>query len=102
MGKLLFPGNWQVAISDPYAFCEYVFGKEVKGLLDEYEHYCQYWNDRDINKVAVGRSPLTWKSEMNIMNLKSNADLDKWFGHIRSGIIMNIHGVDTMLFSDSD
>ncbi len=102
MGKLLFPGNWQVAISDPYAFCEFALGMEVKGLLQEGEHYSHYWNNKKISKVASGRSPLTWKSEMNILNFKNNAELQKWFGHLKSGIVFNIHGIDTMLMADSD
>lgn len=102
MGKLLFPGNWQVCISDPYAFCEYIFGSEPKGLLAENQHYSQYWLNKNIDIVASGRSPLTWKSEMNLLHLKNNKDIVKWFGHIHSGIIFNIHGVDTMLMADSD
>jgi hypothetical protein len=103
MGKLLFPGNWQVCIADPYAFCEYVFGMpEVNGLLEENQHYCEYWNNRDVDTVASGRSPLTWKSEMNILHLQNNEKVKKWFGHIHSGVIFNIHGVDTMLMADSD
>ena len=33
VGKLLVEGSYEFAIVDPYAFCEYVFGMEVKGLL---------------------------------------------------------------------
>jgi hypothetical protein len=102
MGSLIFNGCWQVCISDPFAFCEYVFGLEVKGLLAENEHYCHYWNEKGVTKVASGRSPLTWKSEMNILNLKNNAQLDSWFGHIHSGVVFNIHGIDTMLMADGD
>jgi hypothetical protein len=102
MGKLLFPGNWQVCIADPYAFCQFIFGMEVTGLLQEGEHYSYYWNNKNIDTVASGRSPLTWKSEMNILNLKNSNLLNKWFGHIHSGIIFNIHGIDTMLMADSD
>jgi len=102
MGKLLFPGNWQVCISDPYAFCEHLFSLPVKGLLQEGEHFSGYWNKNKIDTVASGRSPLTWKSEMNILHFKNNDNLKKWFGHIQSGIIFNIHGIDTMLMADSD
>ena len=102
MGKLIFPGNWQVCISDPYAFCEYAFGLEVKGLLEENQHYCDYWTSKNIDTVASGRSPLTWKSEMNVLHLQNTEEIRKWFGHIHSGVIFNVHGVDTMLMADSD
>jgi hypothetical protein len=102
MGKILLPGNWQVCISDPYAFCEHIFGLPVKGLLQEKEHYCKYWIDKNVYTLASGRSPLTWKSELNILHLKDNEYTSEWFGHIHSGVIFNIHGVDTMLMADGD
>lgn len=102
MGNLVFNGNWQVSISDPYAFCEHAFGMSVRGLLSENEHYSWYWNQKGASIVASGRSPLTWKSEMNILNLQQRSLLDYWFGHIHSGVIFNIHGVDCMLMADGD
>lgn len=101
-GKLQISGNWQVAIADPYAFCEHLLGLEVKGLLKEGEHYCKYWMKKGIGKVASGRSPLTWKSEINILHFREDEEIRKWFSHLESGIVFNIHGIDTMLMADSD
>jgi hypothetical protein len=101
-GKLQIGGNWQVAIADPYAFCEHLLGLEVKGLLKEGEHYCKYWMKKGIGKVASGRSPLTWKSEINILHFREDEEIRKWFSHLESGIVFNIHGIDTMLMADSD
>ena len=65
-------------LSDPYALCEHIYGLEIKGLLNEFEHYSQYWNERNVNKVAAMRAPLTWCSEVNLLNFKSNyKKLDK-------------------------
>lgn len=102
IGKLLVDGNFQFMISDPYALCEYIYGMEVKGLLSEFEHYSDYWNKRKTNKVLAQRAPLTWRSESNILNLQSNDKLEKWFGHIYSGIIYNVWGMDCMISADSD
>ena len=102
IGKLLVKGNFQVMISDPYAFAEYVFGLEVKGLLKDKEHYSKFWNDRNVDRVAAMRSPLTWRSEVNVLNLKNNKDVNFWYKYIKSGVIYNVHGVDTMLHADSD
>ncbi|GIU69838.1 MAG: hypothetical protein KatS3mg002_1074 [Candidatus Woesearchaeota archaeon] len=101
-GKLQISGNWQVAIADPYAFCEHLLGLEVKGLLKEGEHYCKYWMKKGVKEVASGRSPLTWKSEMNILHFREDEEIRKWFSHLESGIVFNIHGIDTMLMADSD
>lgn len=100
IGKLLVDGNFQFMISDPYALCEHIYGLEVKGLLNEYEHYSKYWNKRDVKNVLAQRAPLTWRSESNVLNLKNNENIDKWFGHIYSGIIYNVWGYDTMQHAD--
>lgn len=101
-GKLLLNGNYQVAVSDPYALSQHSLGLKVTGLLGENEYYCSYWNDRGVNKVSALRSPLTWRSEVNKLSLKKGKRLDKWFGHIKSGVIYNIFGIDTFLQADSD
>lgn len=102
IGSLVINGNYQAAVSDPYAFCEFVFGFEVKGLLEENEYYCNYWNKKNIKTVIGLRSPLTFKSEVNLLNLKNNEILKKWYGNISSGVIYNVHGVDCMLHGGSD
>jgi hypothetical protein len=102
IGKLLVDGNFQFMISDPYALCEHIYGLEIKGLLNEYEHYSKYWNDKNILNVIAQRAPLTWRSESNVLNLKNNDDIKKWFGHLYSGIVYNVWGYDTMQHADSD
>ena len=102
MGKLLVSGNYQVMISDPYAFCEYMFGMEIKGVLARDEYYANYWNELDKDKVCAMRAPLTWRSEINRLNLKNNDKLKEWYQYINSGIIYNVHGVDCMIAADSD
>ena len=98
-GKLLMNGNFQVMISDPYAMLEHTFGLPVVGLLKEFEHYSDFWNKRDVGTVAAMRSPLTWRSEVNILHLQ---EYSEWFQYITSGIIYNVHGCDCMIAADSD
>jgi hypothetical protein len=102
IGNLLMDGNYQAMVSDPYAFMEHMFGLPVNGLLSRYEHYSQYWNKKGVSQVAACRAPLTWESEVNILNLQHNEELDYWFSHLQSGIIYNVHGNDVMLQADSD
>ena len=102
IGKLIVDGNFQVMISDPWAFCEYLFGMDVIGLLKNKEHYSYYWNQKNINTVIAMRSPLTWRSEVNKLNLKDNSKLSIWFKYLKSGIIYSVHGTDCMLAADSD
>ena len=102
IGTLLVNGNFQVAISDPYALMEYVCGLEVKGLLQEHEIFADYWIKRNVNKVAAMRAPLTWRSEVNVVNIKQGSETNEWYSYLYSGLVYNIYGVDCMLQADSD
>ena len=102
MGKLIFNGNFQFLIMDPYALCEHIFGLEVKGLLNEFEHYSNYWLEKGETEVCALRSPMTWRSEVNLLHLKKNEEIDYWYRFLKSGIILNVWGYDNMLFAGSD
>ena len=102
IGKLLVNGNFQTMLSDPYGLCEHIYGMEVKGLLKEEEHYSQYWNEKNIDKVVAMRAPLTWRSEVNILHLQDNEKTHEWYRYLYSGIIYNVFGKDCMLHADSD
>lgn len=102
MGKLLTKGNFQFMIADPYGLAQHAFGLEVTGLLKEHEHYSQYWNKFGAERVIAERAPLTWRSEVNVLNLQKSAEMDDWYSYTNSGIIYNVWGVDCMLAADSD
>lgn len=82
--------------------CEHIYGLPVKGLLNEFEHYSQYWNNRNVDTVVAMRAPLTWRSEVNTLHLQNNDKVNEWYKYLYSGIIYNVWGVDTMIAADSD
>lgn len=102
MGKLLVDGNFSMVISDCYAFAQHMFGLPVTGLLQEGEGYSNFWEQRNVNKVVGMRSPLTHFSEPVILNLKMNEEIRKWFKHLNSGIVFNIHGLEMEKMADAD
>lgn len=102
LGKLMVSGNFQFMISEPYSLCEHIYGLPVKGLLKEHEHYSQYWNNRNVDKVVAMRAPLTYSSEANLLNLQNNDKVNEWYKYLYSGIVYNVWGIDTMLAADSD
>lgn len=102
IGKLLLRGNFSVMIPDMYAFMEHTFGLPVKGLLKEFEHYSHYWNERGVKDIVAMRSPLTWRSEINKLNLINNEQTDEWFKYLKSGIVYNVWGCDCIIHADSD
>jgi len=102
IGNLLVEGQYSFICIDPYAFLEYMFGLEVKGLLGRGEHYSRYWLDRNTYKIAGMRSPLTWRSEIDILNLKENDEMRKWYKYLNCCCIFNVNGVDMALLGGAD
>lgn len=102
LGKLLVNGNFQFMISEPYSLCEHIYGLPIKGLLNEFEHYSQYWNNRNVDTVVAMRAPLTWRSEVNTLHSQNNDKVNEWYKYLYSGIIYNVWGMDCMLHADSD
>ena len=102
LGVLLLNGNYQFLASDPFAQAEWALGLQPKGLLGLGESFCQYWNNKNVSKVCSIRSPMTWRSESNLLNLKNNNDLQYWYKYLDTGIVFNIYGIDAMKMSNCD
>jgi hypothetical protein len=102
IGNLLVDGQYTFVVADPIAFLEYIFGQSIKGFLKRNEHYNKYWLDKDINKIVGMRSPLVWRSEINILNLVRSKQINKWFKYLNCCLITNVHGSDMALFGGAD
>lgn len=102
MGDIYVKGNFQTLVSDPYAYMQHVCGIEPTGLLDKDEFYSNYWNERNVTQVDGMRSPLTFRSEHVVMNLKKNAETEKWYRYCKTGIIINWFGHTVQNFGGAD
>ena len=103
IGNLIVDGNYTMLVVDPFAFCEHVFSLPVRGLLARDEHYCDYWNNKDVSEVVALRAPLTWRSEVNNLHLKNTDWMKEWYNNLSNGVvILNVHGTDTARMSDCD
>lgn len=102
MGDVIVDGNFQVIVSDPYAFMQHVCGLEVTGLLKEKEYYSNYWNEKGITQVESMRSPLTYRSEHVVLNLKKDSVTEEWYRYCKLGIILNWFGYESVRFGGSD
>jgi len=108
LGDILLDGNYQVIVSDPFAQMQHVCGKEIIGLLEKKEYYSNYWNGKGVEIVDSMRAPLTFRSEHLKLNLvkketlvKNNNNID-WYEYCKLGIIVNVHGMETMHWAGSD
>lgn len=102
IGRLWCRGNYQTMIPDPYAMAEWIFGMDVKGLLNKGEFYSKFWNDREVKKIDACRSPMVDPSEHNVVDVVDSEQMRGWYQYISSGIVMNIWGLDTIIHSDAD
>lgn len=102
LGNIYVDGNFQVIVSDPYGFMQHVCGLEVTGLLKENEYYSNYWNEKGVTKVDSMRSPLTYRSEHVILNLRKDDETEKWYKYCYLGIIVNYYGHECFNWGGSD
>lgn len=102
LGSIYVDGNFQVLVSDPYGFMQHVCGQEVTGLLKKDEFYSNYWNNKNITQVDSMRSPLTYRSEHVILNLKKDEETEKWYKYCYLGIIVNYYGHECFNWAGSD
>lgn len=102
LGKLIVRGNYQVLVSDPYAMMQHVCGLEPSGILGKKEYYSNYWNVRGVSTVDSMRSPLTYRSEHNILNLKNDDVVNYWYRYLTTGVVVNVHSDDVLRWADSD
>ena len=93
IGVLDISGDYSIAGCDPYVLLQHMFGLEVTGLLRAGECYHKYWSDRGTEEICIFRAPMT--SIENVCKLKvvTNPDMEKWYKHIKTCIILN--GWDT-------
>lgn len=100
MGKIAVQGNYQVLVSDPYAMMQYICGLEPTGLLGENEYYSSYWNSMGVKLVDSMRSPLTYRSEHDLLPLVKNDRMDFWYRYLYTGTIINVHSDDVLRMAD--
>ena len=93
MGRLMLNGNYQCMIADPYAQASHALGMGLTPLLNEHEHYSQYWNNKGVSHVAAVRSPIAHHGEIQVLNLQNRQDVNEWYQYIYSGIVYPANGV---------
>ena len=102
MGDIYVDGNFQIIVSDPFGFMQHVCGQKVTGLLGDKQFYSNYWNERNVKQVDAMRSPLTYKSEHVVLNLRNDDCVNYWYKYCKLGIILNYYGHECVNFAGSD
>lgn len=113
IGKLLCRGGYSFIVSDPVAQIQHVIrnhavdgnhNMDVTGLIPAGTIYSAYWNNVDPTpeKVVLMRSPLIDSSEVTVCGLVGTEEMNKWYAHIKSGLVLSIHDVNTLALQNCD
>lgn len=88
-GVLQVRGNYQIVSGDLYALCQFMFKKEVTGLLKANEFYSYEWSSKGVDKVVAYRAPMTIHNNIRIMSLISNEETTKWYRYMTTCVVFN-------------
>ncbi|WP_062408594.1 hypothetical protein [Paenibacillus naphthalenovorans] len=89
VGVLKVRGNFSTISGDPYSLCQSIFDMEVTGLLKSGEFYSKYWNDKNVDKVACFRAPMTCHNNIRILRLKNTDEMKYWYKYMDTCTIFN-------------
>lgn len=93
IGKIKVSGNYSIIAGDPYMLMENMFGLEAKGLLRSGQLYHHHWINKDVNKVACFRAPMTSHYNIRVLDVFHDEQCDYWYQYLPSICILN--GWDT-------
>lgn len=89
VGVLNIPGNYALALGDPYSLCQSMCGMEVTGLLKAGEVYSKYWLDRGQEQIIVFRAPMTSHNNIRKLNVVCNSEMAEFYQYITTPTIFN-------------
>lgn len=113
IGKLLCRGGYSFIISDPIAQIQHIIKHhatnsnqdiEITGLLQAHSIYSAYWNreNHTTGELALMRSPLIDSSEVTICKLEQTPEMDRWYSHLKSGLVLSVHDLNTLALQNCD
>jgi hypothetical protein len=102
VGVLKVQANFSTVSGDPYSLCQSMFGMEVTGLLKAGEFYSKYWNDRNVDKVACFRAPMTCHNNIRILRLKNTKEMQKWYKYMDTITVFNSWDTTTHALNGAD
>jgi hypothetical protein len=90
IGKTYASGFYHTVVGDIIGYLEFVAGMEPKGCLGAHEFYA---DTIPYGKALSFRSPLVCPSEVNEVNVVSNAVTQRWFSHFKDQdvVMINMH-----------
>lgn len=95
IGVLKIHGNYAQISGDPFALCQRIFKVDIEpekmGLLKAGEIYSKYWADRNIERIACFRAPMSCKNNIRIVNVANNPEIREWYKYMTTVNVLNCH-----------
>ena len=89
IGVLNVEGNYSILSGDPYLLCQGMFGLELTGILKAGEIYNKYWLDKNVDKVACFRAPMTCHNSVLIREISRSEEAQRWYRYMTTITILN-------------
>lgn len=101
-GVLRVKGNFSMMSGDPYTLCQNIFGMPLTGLLKGGEYYSDYWIERNVDKVAAFRAPMTNHNNIRVFRMKKDKDTSYWYRYMKNVTILNSWDTATHALNGAD
>lgn len=89
VGVLKVHGNYSIVCGDPYSLCQSMFGLPVTGILKAGEIYNKYWCDRDVEKLACFRAPMTSMNNIVAVHPNRSKEARHWYRYMNACTLFN-------------
>ena len=106
IGVIKVHGNYAVISGDPYALCQHIFECDIDndnyGLLRRGQVYSKKWLDNGSEKIVCFRAPMSVHSNIRVMNVVTNDDMNYWYKYMSTVNILNCHDSTTAALNGAD
>lgn len=102
VGVLKVHGNYSIISGDPYLLCQSIFGMEKTGILKAGEIYNEYWADKDCEKLACFRAPMTCHNNIRIVKPVRSSEARYWYQYMNASTIFNGWDIMTSALNGAD
>lgn len=88
-GSIKISGNFATISGDLYSLAQSIYGLPVTGLLKAGEVYQKYWLEKQVERIALFRAPMTCHNNIRVRQVVSNEEMDFWYQYNTTGMILN-------------
>lgn len=89
IGVIDVPGNYTILSGDLYALCQSMFGLPMTGILKRGEIFNQFWRERNVDRVACFRAPMSCHNNIRVHNICMDDNATHWYQYMPTVTVLN-------------